>query len=173
MEPKESKELLQAKVFSVAEETFELNGSEVTRFTVRHPGAAVFLPRDSDGLLLFVEQFRAPIRTQFLEAPAGTLEPGEAPIECARREIQEEVGYAAAKWTPLGELVPAPGFCDERQHLYLAEDLSESVLEADEDEDISVKRLTVEEALSAIDAGRIQDAKSIALIFRARLKGLF
>ena len=83
-----------------------------------------------------------------------------------------EIGFAASTWTELGKLYPAPGFCDELQYLYLAQDLSPKKLEGDDDEYIEVVKMSVAQVEKAIDAGEIVDAKTISLLFRAKLKGL-
>ncbi len=165
----DEKKLHECKVFDVYEERFELSpDSTITRFTARHPGAAVFLPVTDKNTVLLVRQYRAPLRQYLLEAPAGTLEQGEAPLDCAKREIQEEVGFKAADWRDLGILYPAPGFCDEKQHLFVARDLERSVLAADEDEDIEVVELPFNDFEAQVCNGAIVDAKTVVLYARVR-----
>jgi ADP-ribose pyrophosphatase len=101
--------------------------------------------------------------------PAGTLEVGEEPLVCARREIREEIGYDAREIIPLGILHPAPGFCDEVQHLFVAKGLFESPATKDLDEVIEVQPMSYAEVEKAIQVGTITDAKTIATLFRARL----
>lgn len=161
------------KVFSVEQARVRLpSGHEISRDTVVHPGAVVILPKADDGSLILVRQYRHAVRGSILEFPAGTLEPGEEPQQCAEREICEEVGFAAAKWQELGELFPAPGLCNEKQYLYLASELTSKKLPADEDEIIEVVRLSVTELEQAIACGQMQDGKSIAIYTRAKLCGL-
>ncbi len=151
----------------MVEDELEHEGRSFARVTVLHPGAAVFLPLDEDNNLLLVRQYRHPIGQMLLEAPAGTLEPNEEPLTCAKREIQEEVGMSAATWTPLGTLYPAPGFCSELQHLFLARDLTPAPdAEQDEDEFIEVVPLSIGEVEEKIHSGEICDAKTIALYYR-------
>lgn len=151
--------------------TIELpSGKTTTREVVRHPGAVVIIPRTSAGNYILLEQFRYALNTTILEFPAGTLEIGEAPSACAAREIQEETGFAAAKWTELGELYPAPGICDERQFVFLAEELSPGTGIADEDEVLKPVELSLEEINAAITSGRLRDSKSIAALYKAMLK---
>ena len=107
-----------------------------------------------------------------LEFPAGTLEPGEAPLECAKRELIEETGYRAEHWRALGITYPSPGYCDEQQHLFMATGLVPEHAAADEDEILEVKRLTVQEVERAIADGALVDAKSIAAYARAKLQGV-
>lgn len=164
------KPLHNCKVFELVEDTVELGEKHFTRFSVLHPGAAVILPIDAEGKLHLVRQYRHSVGCSLLEFPAGTLEKDEEPIVCAKREIQEEIGYSAAQWKPLGELLPAPGFCSERQFLFAAQELSPSPdAEQDEDEFIETEILSVPEVEDAIRSGELVDGKSIALFCRARL----
>ena len=144
----------------------------VKRLVIRHPGAVVFIPQEKDGTLLLVRQTRHAIGGQLLEFPAGTLEPEEAPLLCAQRELAEEVGRKAQEWIALGDLYPAPGFCSEKQHLYLARDLTAAQAPLDEDEDIEVVPMSVAEVEQGITQGLLKDAKSLAVFLRARLAGL-
>jgi ADP-ribose pyrophosphatase len=148
------------------------DGSRMVRDVVRHPGAVVILPLTASKTILLVRQYRHPIGQWILELPAGTLEPGEEPLACAQREICEEVGFAARAWQKLGELYPAPGFCDERQRLYLAQDLYEKSLPCDDDEQIEVEEIGLSEVPALIRGGAIQDAKTIAALFHAQLLGI-
>ncbi len=141
-------------------------GHTFRREMVYHPGAVCMVPLDADGRLLLVEQYRHGARKRLLEIPAGTLEPGEDPGETAAREMREEVGMRAGRVEPLGGFWIAPSWATEYLHLYLCTELTPDPLPGDEDEDIEVVRLSREEALAAIDEGRIIDAKSIAGILR-------
>lgn len=135
------------------------DGETIVRELVLHPGAAAILPLLSDDRLLLVEQFRAPVGDSLLEIPAGKLDPGEAPLACAKRELLEETGYTAERWTPMSTFVTTPGFSDEKIHLFLARDLAQ-IAQRDERE---IDRLTVvplADALHAIRDGAIQDAKT-------------
>jgi ADP-ribose pyrophosphatase len=106
-----------------------------------------------------------------LEFPADTLELGEAPLECAKRELIEETGYRPEHWRALGITYPSPGYCDEQQHLLMATGLMPDYAAGDEDEILEVKRLTVQEVERAIADGTLVDAKSIAAYARAKLQG--
>lgn len=139
------------------------DGKRSVREIVRHPGAAVVLGQLPDGRYAFVRQFRKAVEKVLLEVVAGTLEPGEAPEECARRELCEEVGHAAVRLTRLGTVYPAPGYTEEALHVFFAELDPEKVLaEADEDERIDVVYLTHDAVESAIAGGAIEDAKTLA-----------
>lgn len=143
------------------------NGQERDRVVV-HPGDAIaVLPVRADMSCYLIRQFRYPIGTSILEAPAGTLNPGEKPEETAYRELIEETGFQAATLIPRGFLYTTPGFSDERIFLFEAHDLSPSCLyEKDEDEQIEVIRLTLSDIPPMIQDGRISDAKTIALVYR-------
>jgi len=136
-------------------------------YVVVHPGGAVaILPVDGDEVVL-IRQYRAAIDAWILEAPAGTLEPGEDPEVCAARELIEEACLAAAELVPLGAVLTTPGFSDEVIHLYLARGLSPCTDYApDEDEQIEVVRLPADEVRAMALDGRIRDAKTLCLVHR-------
>ncbi len=148
------------------------DGRRFVHETIEHPGAVVILPILPDGRLVFIEQYRHSVRSAILELPAGTLEKGEDPAVCAQRELREEIGMAARELVPLGTILPAPGFCSEVQHIFCARGLYESKGTPDEDEAITSVPLTKSEAEEAVRAGRIVDAKSLALLLKAQLVGL-
>jgi ADP-ribose pyrophosphatase len=161
------------RIFAIVEQSLRLpSGRTVVRQVVKHPGAVVIMPQLEDGRLLLIAQYRFAVGETVLEFPAGTLEPGEAPLQCARRELIEETGYRADHWHPLGMIYSSPGFCDERLHLFLASGLVSEHAAADEDEILEVKRLTVQEVERAIADGTLVDAKSIAAYARATLQGV-
>ena len=161
------------RIFAIIEQSLRLpSGRTVVRQVVQHPGAVVIMPQLEDGRLLLIAQYRFAVGETLLEFPAGTLEPGEAPLECARRELIEETGYRADHWRPLGMIYSSPGFCDERQHLFMATGLVPEHAAGDEDEIIEVKRLTVQEVERSIADGTLVDAKSIAAYARAKLQGV-
>jgi ADP-ribose pyrophosphatase len=139
---------------------------------VNHPGAVVIIPQLEDGRLVLIDQYRFAVGETLLEFPAGTLDRGEQPLDCARRELIEETGYRAEHWRALGIMYPSPGYCDERQHLFLASGLVPEQAAGDDDEMIEVKRLTVQEVERAIVDGALVDAKSIAAYTRAKLQGV-
>jgi ADP-ribose diphosphatase len=143
------------------------NGVHVTLEMVRHPGAAAIVAVDGAGTVTLVRQFRHAAGGFIWEIPAGTLDAGEDPAHCAARELREEAGLVAAQWVHLGSIFTAPGFCDERIHLFLARALTTAVQQLDYDEVLSVARVPLAEALSMIRAGEIQDAKTIAGLHHA------
>jgi len=167
------KDSFSCKAFDVIEEQIKIRENiECTRFTVVHPGAVVIIPVLNDSTILMIDQYRHSIRQTILEFPAGTIEHGEDPLECAKREISEEVGYKADEWTSLGEFYPAPGFCSEVQHGYLAKNLSEYKLEGDEDEILEVVELQPGDIENKIISGEITDSKSITLFACAQFRKL-
>jgi ADP-ribose pyrophosphatase len=122
------------------------------------------LPFDAQGRVLMLRQFRAPIEDWLLEIPAGTLEPGEPPLACAKRELIEETGFAARRWRKLGVIYNAPGYSSERIHLYKAWDLRPAHGEQDADEHIELAVMTMSEVQGAVKDGRITDAKTLCAL---------
>jgi len=139
------------------------DGSRFDRTFLRHPGAAAIVPLDGDDVV-FVRQFRPALGTSLLEVPAGTLDrPGEEPLACAVRELNEEIGAVAREWVHLASYAVAPGVSDERLHLYLATGLTFGATSGDgiEEQSMTIERLTLADAVAACTDGRLQDAKSI------------
>ena len=148
------------------------DGKEARREVIRHPGAVAIVVIDADKNVLLVRQYRAAAGKILLEIPAGTLNPGEVPLTCALRELQEETGFRADKLEALGGIYAAPGYTTEFIHLFYATELIESRLALDEDEFIEVERVPFAEALAMIDRGEIADGKSVSGLLRvARLLG--
>jgi len=143
------------------------NHVTVTLEVVRHPGAAAVVAVDDESHVVLIHQFRHAADGFIWEIPAGKLDPGEEPMRCAARELEEEVGLRAEKLVHLGTIFTAPGFCDERIHLFLARHLTACEQRLDEDEILSISRVPLGRALDMIRSGEIQDAKSIAGLFHA------
>lgn len=164
--------IFEGRTISLRVDEVELDaGRRTTREVVEHPGAVAILAWDGARLAL-VRQWRHATGDALLEIPAGTLEPGEEPLTTARRELAEEVGRSAATWEPGPVFFTAPGFCTELMHTFLATDLGETSSDADDDEELDASWPTLDEALAAIDAGEIRDAKSIAgILWLARRLG--
>jgi ADP-ribose pyrophosphatase len=133
---------------------------------VRHPGGAAVLPLHDDGTVTLIRQLRPAVDLCMIEAPAGRLDPGEEPADCALRELAEETGLKAQKIASLGVVHPSPGVFDEVIHLFLATGLSLTVALPEEYEDIATIRLPLTEAVRMALDGRISDGKTIALLFR-------
>lgn len=128
---------------------------------VAHPGAVGMVPLLRDGSLLLVRQFRNAVGGDLLEIPAGKLDRGEEPEDCARRELIEEVGHSAGELLKLAEFYNSPGYSDEYFHLYLARELEPQEGELEDDEFLTVERVDLTRALSMVSSGEIRDAKSI------------
>jgi len=138
------------------------NRLSVTLEVIRHPGAAAIVAVDAQLEVTLIHQYRHAAGGFIWEIPAGKLDAGEAPERCAVRELQEEVGLAARDWVHLGSILTAPGFCDERIHLFLARGLSAARQQLDPDEVLTISRVPLTRAMDMVRAGEIQDAKSIA-----------
>lgn len=156
------------KLLKVYYDTVELvNGHTAWREVIRHPGGVIAVPVDDEGNVYLVEQFRYPYGRVLLEVPAGKLEWGEDPFDAVRRELSEEIGATAARWTPMGQMLPTPGYCDERQHFYLARELTFGQSHPDEDEFLEPVKLPLTEAVAMAVDGRLEDSKTVAAILRA------
>ncbi len=143
------------------------DGRQVELEVIRHPGAAAVLPLHPDGTVSLVHQYRHAGGGMHIEVPAGLLEPGEAPEDCARRELSEEAQLAAEELTLLASIHTTPGFTDERIHLYLARGLSPTDGQAEADEYIRVLRMPLSLALEMCRDGRLTDAKTICALHLA------
>ncbi len=170
----DKKLLHKGRVFELYSENLTTDqGKTFSVEVIRHPGAAAIVPIDADGTVLLLSQYRHAVGGRIWEIPAGTLDPGETPEVCARRELVEETGFSADTWQKLGEITPVPGYSDERIHLYLATDLDTAEQSLDENEILDVHRLPFSEALDRVHTGRIQDAKSICgLLLADRVRRL-
>lgn len=143
-------------------------GKHVRREVVEHPGGVAVVPVAEDGSVLMVRQYRYPMEEELLEIPAGKLEPGEAPLECAIRELSEETGCTPGEMISLGATYPSPGFCEEVLHIFLARDLQYGEMHLDEDEFLSVERVPMDVLVEMVMTNRIPDAKTIVGLFKAR-----
>ena len=144
------------------------DGGTSHREWIKHPGAAAVVPVDDEGRVVLLRQFRYGPRREFWEVPAGKLdEEGEDPEDVGRRELAEEAGLHAARWTPLGSTFPAIGYSDERIWLFLAEDLSEAEVHVDADEFVEPFRMPLAEAVAMARRGEIEDAKSCVALLLA------
>ncbi|MEP0848465.1 MAG: NUDIX hydrolase [Phycisphaerae bacterium] len=131
---------------------------------IRHAGAVVVLPLLSDGLVVLIQVQRPAVDCELLELPAGTLEPGEDPLSCARRELAEETGYKAGRIEPLCSFFTTPGMTNERMHAFVATELTAGPQALEGDERITVACVPYDEALAAVRDGRIVDGKTIATL---------
>lgn len=161
--------LYEGRVFRMVRENVTLdNGTTADLDFIEHPGAAAIVPLLETGEVVLVRQYRHALKEYIWEIPAGTLDAGESPPACARRELIEETGYTAATWRELGAITPVPGYSDERVFLFLASGLSPAAQALDPDEVLAVHRLPLSKALDMITTGEIRDAKSICGLLLAQ-----
>ena len=182
IQPGKPAEVLQSKVayagslFRVlSEDIREPNGTEALRDVIRHNGSVVVLALDKgkirrDPLVLIERQFRHAAQQFLYELPAGKLEPGEDHLEAAKRELIEETGYRAKKWTKLTRYFASPGFLGEWMQVFVAEDLTPGEAQPEDDESFELQFVPLSELLRLIDAGKILDGKTItsALLYARR-----
>jgi ADP-ribose pyrophosphatase len=157
----DSVEVFHGRVVHVTVDTMKEGNVTYQREVVHHRGSAVILPVFADCTVALVRQYRHPAVRYLLEAPAGTLEEGEAPEEGAARELEEELGLVAGKLEKLTEFFVSPGFCEEKMWVYLATELTATTQRLEDDEILEVMRLPFAEALEMISDGEIEDAKTI------------
>jgi ADP-ribose pyrophosphatase len=156
------------RVFTVAGREYQLpDGRAFTYEVVEHHGAVTVVPLDKDGCLTFVRQYRVGSQSELLELPAGMLEDDEDPLSGAGRELREEIGMAASKLERLGDFYMAPGYSTEHMHVFLATGLYAAPLPQDQDEFLSVTRITARKALEMARNGQIHDGKTLAALLMA------
>ena len=162
-----SKLAYKGKVFSVFTDTVEEPGGGInTRDIIRHNGSVVILAVDesknpSDPEIVFERQYRHAAGLTLIELPAGRVEPHEAPLAAAKRELIEETGYRAKRWMLLTKYFASPGFLGEWMQIYLARDIRDGAATPEPDENIEVFRLTLSEALALVAANKIHDGKTL------------
>jgi ADP-ribose diphosphatase len=163
--PDSSRLVYEGRLIGVTVERWGAHEREI----VEHPGAVAIVAVDDAGDVTLVRQLREPARARLLELPAGTAEPGEEPLETARRELREECGLSGGRWRELAAFWTTPGFCRERMHLFAAEGVTRGAPEPAADEELELVRWPLEEVESHL--GEIEDAKTLAgllLFLRAR-----
>jgi ADP-ribose pyrophosphatase len=134
---------------------------------VHHHDSVTIIPLDSENNVILVTQFRMGSESVLLELPAGTMDEGEKPLECALREIREETGMAAGKMEHLGSIYLAPGYSSELNHIFLATDLTESPLQMDDDEFLNSRKIPLADIPGLAAGGQLQDSKSLAALYLA------
>jgi 8-oxo-dGTP pyrophosphatase MutT (NUDIX family) len=166
-----SNHIHRGRVIDVSSERLKYsNGQEYEIDFVRHPGAAAVVAVDDAGRVCLVRQYRHGIADFLWEIPAGKLDKGEAPEVCAVRELAEETGVTARRWTPLGLYVPAPGIFTEVIHLYLAGDLDVGTPKPDADEELELDWLPLVEAIERVLKGELNDGKTALALVRAQFR---
>jgi ADP-ribose pyrophosphatase len=149
-------------LFSFVSEDVTLpNGSRTELAMVRHPGSTAVVPLFDDNTVLMERQYRHAVGEYLLEIPAGTTEPGELPLNCAGRELEEETGYVAGEFIELSQVLILPAYSDEKIFVYLARGLKPSNQNLDKDEIIEVVKYPFGKALNMIGDGHISDALTI------------
>ena len=144
------------------------NGKPAMREVAIHKGASAIVPVDDEGYVYLVRQFRTPLQRVLTEVPAGKLDSaGEDHLVAAKRELHEETGFTAKKWTHLVDLATTPGFCTETISLYLAEGLTRGETDFDDDEFLDLVRMPLNEAVRTALTGGFEDAKTIAALLLA------
>ncbi len=157
-----SRELLKNRLFTVAEQrAIDPDGFEIKRSIIQHPGSAVMMPVDEKDRVLLVQQFRLPAKKMLWELPAGRLDPGETPLKAAKRELKEETGYHARKWTKLASYWPSPGYVAEKMTLFLATELTAGEQRPMDDERIECRWFSHRELADMIRKGAIEDGKTL------------
>ena len=157
------------RLFTVSEDhAVEPGGFQIKRAIVHHRGSAVMMPVDDRKRVLLVRQYRLPAQRFLWELPAGSVDEGEKPLQTAKRELKEETGNTAKKWTKLATFFPSPGFLAEKMTIFLATGLTAGKSTPMEDERIETRWFTVREIEESIDTGKIIDAKTMIGIYRYR-----
>jgi ADP-ribose pyrophosphatase len=165
-----SKVVFECKLFKVRHDVIvEPDGRHLEKDVIRHNGSAVILAIDNskskrDPWVVMERQYRHAANQYLWELPAGKLEPGEAALDGAKRELEEETGYRAKKWKPLVEYFASPGFLGESMQVFLAEGLTPGVTNFDEDEQIEMRLVKLSEVLRMIDKGLILDGKTLTSV---------
>lgn len=168
----ESEEIFKGVMLHVLRDKVTLpDGKPAVRELIRHVGAVAVIPVTADGRVVLERQFRYPVNKVITEVPAGKLNSKEENrLEAAKRELLEETGIVADKWTDLGELLPAAAYCDEKLTLYLVEDLHFGDRKLDEDEFLNVYTVPFKEILDDVLAGKVADAKTQVIVLKAAVK---
>lgn|SRR5262245_7279583 len=169
------KNIYKGKVVTLNVDTVALpNGVTIDLEIVRHPGASAMVPLLEDGSVILIRQFRHAAGGFIYEIPAGKLHPGEDPLLCAARELEEEIGYRANSFDLLSSIFTAPGFTDEVIHIYRATGLTMAKQSLDRDEVLEVVEMPLHDAITMISTGSIRDAKTIIglqLVYLGRRNG--
>jgi ADP-ribose pyrophosphatase len=160
-----SRKIFEGRIFGFVTEKLTLpNGCNTEMAFIHHPGSTAVVPLMDDHTVVMEQQYRHPVGEYLLEIPAGTLEPGELPLDCAQRELQEETGYKAGELIKLGQIHIIPAYSDEEIHVYIAKGLTPAKQNLDTDEIIEVVTYPLDETLQMIVEGKISDALTVLSI---------
>lgn len=149
------------KIRVAVDTTTAPDGTVIRRDMIFHPGAVVILPVLDANRVVLLRNHRFVIGETLWECPAGTVEPNEPLLDCAKRELIEETGYTAERWTSLGYLYASPGVLDEKLHLFIAEGLTPGAMRPEADEQLHPEIVRLDEAVGMCLSGEIKDAKTI------------
>lgn len=164
-----TKEIYRGRIIYVHVDQVELpDGTKGQREIVEHSGGVAIIPVDGDGNVYCVRQYRYAVGEHVLEVPAGKLNDGEQPIDCAVRELSEETGFAAGDLIPLGSFYPSPGYCMERIYIYLATKLKKGRAHLDEGEFLDVEKYPLDTLADMVMKDEIDDAKTVIAILKAK-----
>ncbi len=158
------------RIITVRKDTVMLeNGQQAPRELINHPGGVCVVPLTDNGEVVMVRQFRYAYKKALLEVPAGKLNYGEDSLECGKRELTEETGAVAEKYTYLGKVYPTPAYLDEVIHVYLAQGLSFGEQNLDEDEFLEVERYPLADLVKMVIDNEIEDAKTQIAILKTHV----
>jgi ADP-ribose pyrophosphatase len=157
------KEIYDGHIIHVCVDQIDLAGKKKIREVVLHSGASAIVPVTQNGGIIFVKQYRYPVQQALLEIPAGKMDPGETPEDCASREMEEEIVYQGSL-IKLGMVYTTPGFSNEAIHLYLARDLVKTHQHLDEGEYLDIIELPIETVREYVNKGLMQDAKTLSAL---------
>lgn len=160
-----SEKILNAKIIDVRRDIVLSPKGECFREIVEHPGGVAILAYTDPNHIILIKQFRYATQEELIELPAGKLEKGEKPIDCAKRELLEETGFEAKNFEYLGFIFSSPGFCDEKIHLFKATDLTQKETNFDEFEVIENLITSTEDAIKMVTERKITDSKTVFGIF--------
>lgn len=161
--------IYKGKIINLRRDTVKLpNGNTSIKEIIEHNGGVAIVAINDKNQIIMVSQYRKPYDEVLLEVPAGKLEKGEEPSECAVRELEEETGFIPKNLKLLNVIYPSPGFLNEKLFIYFCNEIDQGKLNPDEDENIQVEYFTIDEAINMIYDGKIKDAKSVAGILMAK-----
>ena len=167
---KSVKNIFDGNIIKLRVETVELpDGKTATRELISHGGGVGVIAVDENGEVFMVSQYRIAAREMMMEIPAGKIDNGEDPLECGKRELIEETGYAAEEFTYLGTYYATPGYCEEKLHIYLARKLNFVGQHLDEGEFLNVKKYKLDDLCNMVMENKINDAKTAIAILKAKM----
>ncbi|MEJ2745036.1 MAG: NUDIX hydrolase [bacterium] len=159
------KKIYKGKIVQLSLNRKKLPGGYVADIeVVHHPGAVLIVPHLNRERIVFIRQYRPVIDEYIWELPAGTLKRNETPLECAKREMEEEIGYAAKRWKRIGMIYPAPGYTTEKIYLFTAKQLTRVGSRRDQDEIIRPRSFSKKEVAGLLGRGKLVDAKTICAL---------